>query len=200
MSSYKPLLKEKELLARIAEGDEKAFSVLFDRHRNDLYSLVWNLTHSLDMADDVLQEVFLKIWINRQCLAEIDNFEGYLVVVTRRVIINELRRITRIRKREEKAGRATGPNEHYSIEDRLQEKQYADLVNKGMQQLSEQQATVFRMVKQQGLSRPEVANLLQISSETVKTHLERAIRQMRAFLLVHIDEPMIWIIICFNYL
>lgn len=188
---------DQELIQRISTGDEAAFTVLFDQYRDKIYSLAWNLTRSLDTADDILQEVFLKIWIRRAELPAIDNLHGYLVVVTRRVILNELRRTGRTKKRESLFSEYAGMPSLDDTFGRLDEKEYLEILNKGVSQLSPQQAQVFRLIKQQGYSREEVSHALQISPETVKKHLERGTRNLRAFLLAHLEDPLLLIIIIY---
>ncbi|MFY0255504.1 RNA polymerase sigma factor [Chitinophaga sp. 30R24] len=185
------LAHERALLEQIAAGNEAAFTTLFDHYKDALYSLTWSLTRSYSVADDVLQEVFLKIWLNRDALGTIDNFHGYLVVVTRRVILNELRKQDRLKMREQHYSQNIAPADVDDIENLLQEKQYAEVLRQGMQQLSEQQAAVFRLIKLQGHSREDAAKALKLSQETVKKHLERAMRTIRAFLLTYLDHPLL---------
>ncbi len=189
------LYKDSDLVELIAKGDHVAFTKLFDRYRDALYSLAWSLTRSFDVADDILQEVFLKIWLKRTELKEIENFHGYLVIVTRRVILNELRRLGRIKLREDSFKENAPLTSFDDLVDRLQEKQYTQILQKGLQQLSEQQAMVFHLIKQQGYSREEASKELNLSQETVKKHLERAMRTIRAFMLANLDNPLLWALI-----
>lgn len=175
-------------------GSEEAFGQLFYRYKDGLHRLVRSFTGSTAMADDVLQEVFLRIWMNRHSLARIENFPAYLTVVTRRVLLNELRHEGRMKKNETKAAEETGVVELDRIEDRLQQQHVTELIEKGAARLSGQQAAVFRLVKLQGKTRNEVAKELDISPESVKTHLERAMRNIRAFLLLHVDDPLLLMI------
>jgi hypothetical protein len=64
----------RELLTRIATGDEEAFRQIYDQYRKRIYSYAYNLTESKDRAGEVVQEVFVKLWLNRARLPEISNF------------------------------------------------------------------------------------------------------------------------------
>lgn len=175
-------------------GSEEAFGQLFYRYKDGLHRLVKGFTGSAAMADDVLQEVFVRIWIHKHRLQGVGNFPAYLAVVTRRVLLNELRHEGRMKKYQAKAAEESGGVDLDSIEDRLQHQHFSTLIQKGAARLSPQQAAVFRLVKLQGMTRNEAAEALGISPESVKTHLERAMRNMRAFLLRHVDDPLLLMI------
>jgi RNA polymerase sigma-70 factor (ECF subfamily) len=191
---------DSDLLAQTAQGSTEAFTELFYRYKDSLHRLSWSITGSRTIADDVLQEVFLKIWLKRNDLVNVQNFHGYLVVVTRRVLLNELRRLGRLKSLDNHPDDAIVSLQLDSIEDRMQEKQFAELVERGTQHLSAQQSAVFRLVKVEGMTREQAARQLQLSPETVKTHLERAMRHLRAFLLLHVDDPLLWLVVSVVYL
>lgn len=193
------LHNEMELIRLVASGSEVAFTRLFDFYKNDLYYLAFSITRSADVSADVLQEVFLKIWIRRSELVDIENFRGYLVVVTRRVILNELRKQERLKNREDNFTQGEPTATTDDAVNQLQEKQYSVLLDNVLQQLPAQQATVFRLIKLQGYSREMAAQEMGLSPETVKKHLERAVRTVRAFMLVHLgDQSLLLFLILFQ--
>lgn len=185
------LHNERDLLQLVAAGDQGAFTTLFDHYKDGLYTLAWGLTRSDSIAEDILQEVFLKIWLHRAELGIVENFRGYLVVVTRRVILNELRKTDRSKRREQLYASNNESPGLDAIIDQLQEKQYSQLLQQALQTLPPQQASVFDLIKTQGYSREAAAGILQLSPETVKKHLERAMRTIRAFLLAHLDSTLL---------
>jgi hypothetical protein len=86
---------EKVLLCKVAAGDENAFAELFKNFYNPLGEFVMRLTESEALTQEIVQDVFLKIWINRVVLAEIDCFKAYLLVVARNHAFNCLKQIAR---------------------------------------------------------------------------------------------------------
>ncbi|HEX6430436.1 MAG TPA: sigma factor, partial [Niastella sp.] len=68
------LPNEKELLSCIAAGDESAFRKIYDTYRPKMYAYSLRLTEHESIADDIIQDVFLKVWINRHSLVNITNF------------------------------------------------------------------------------------------------------------------------------
>src|SRR6185312_11580867 len=73
-------------------GDESAFRILFDEHWQNIYGVAFMLTKSVPMAEDMVQEIFLKIWMKKEQLPEVKNFRNYLFIVARNHIFNELKR------------------------------------------------------------------------------------------------------------
>src|SRR5690242_18394428 len=86
---------EKRLLMQVSEGGEEAFGTLFHQYRNRLYAFIFGIVRSREMAEDVVQDVFLKIWIRREELAAVDNFKAYLFRISQNHAINHLRRMSK---------------------------------------------------------------------------------------------------------
>src|SRR3546814_5192714 len=74
------LSNETEILARIANGDEKAFAALFHAYHNQLGEFVQLLTHDRESTAEIVQEVFAKVWVNRESLPLVNKFDGYLFI------------------------------------------------------------------------------------------------------------------------
>src|SRR5690606_27615609 len=82
---------ERELLYKISVGDEYAFRILYNRYRKKIYSYALKIIKSEMLAEDILHEVFLRVWQHGN-IAEIENIEGYLKIVTRNYTLKILRR------------------------------------------------------------------------------------------------------------
>src|SRR4051794_31123528 len=85
----------KIMLLKVAEGDENAFAALFKIYYNQLGEFIMRITESKPLTQEIVQDVFLKIWINRSSLAELDSFKAYLLVVARNHAFNCLKQIAR---------------------------------------------------------------------------------------------------------
>mgnify|MGYP000597832205 CR=1 FL=1 len=93
---FNPLIEnEKVLLSNVAAGDENAFAKLFKNYYNQLGGFIMRLTESESLTQEIVQDVFLKIWINRTALSEIDCFKAYLPVVAKNHAFNCLKQIAR---------------------------------------------------------------------------------------------------------
>ena len=90
---------EKELLVKVSQGDENAFGQLFTLYYNQLGDFIMRIAESRPLAQEIVQDVFLKIWLNRATLAEVESFRAYLFVVARNHAFNCLKQIARERNR-----------------------------------------------------------------------------------------------------
>ena len=171
------------LIEQIAGGDSAAFRVLFNAHWDRIFSVALAFTKSTERSEELVQDVFLKIWLNRTELPGIRNFEGYLFTVARNHIFNALR----TRLKEESFGEEL---ENYFKETALADdllllKDAEALVHKGVEGLPAQQRAVFEMSRFQGLTTAEIGEKLNISPLTVKVHLRKALASLRTFLQQH---------------
>src|SRR6185312_2967846 len=151
---------EKELIKLIADGDEIAFEKLFSHYRNRIYSVAFKLTKSYVTAEEIVQDVFLKIWINRSNLNNIQNFGGYLFIIARNDAYKALKAIAGKYKLilvEEQDQNLSSNN----TADRLMEKEYNLILQNAIDRLPNQQKEVYTLVKEYGLTRDEVANKMQ---------------------------------------
>ncbi len=179
------LHNERELLKSTAQGDESAFAKLFNHYRNRIYSIAFKLTRSHIIAEEIVQDVFLKIWLKRADLEAIQHFQAYLFVVARNDVYKVLKGIARDYKL------AILPEDDPALAnsdtvDHLMEKEYNLLLQNAIDRLPNQQKQVYFLVKHHGFKREEVARQLKIQPETVKFHLAQAMKNIRAFCLLHI--------------
>jgi DNA-directed RNA polymerase specialized sigma24 family protein len=86
---------EKKLLLKVAEGDEAAFAQLYNYWVPHLTSFIFRITKSRDISCEVVQDVFLKIWINRETLVEIKSFKSFLFVISKNHAINAFKKAMR---------------------------------------------------------------------------------------------------------
>ncbi|QEC42148.1 RNA polymerase sigma factor [Pseudobacter ginsenosidimutans] len=175
-----PPYNEKELLLRITNGDEGAFEIVYNFHQGKLYSAAIVLTRSEELAGELVQDVFLKLWLKRGELTQIQSLSNYLFIMLRNEVYDWFTRESRRRKML-KAGIVASQFPIDLSEDFLVKSDTTDLLEKGILRLPPQQQAVFRMVRQQGISREEVAGILKIDPNTVKTHLSRALKSLRAW-------------------
>ena len=188
---------EEELLAFIAQGDELAFTRLFDNYRDRIYSIAFKISHSTTIAEEIVQDVFLKIWLRRDRLIEVENFNAYLFVITRNHVYKSLKQIaknyelTAFTEKDHLAG-------DNNSEDLVMEKEYDSLLKKAIDRLPNQQKQVYQYIKEKGLKREEAAGLLHLSPETVKYHLAEDMKNIRTFCILHLDM-FIGFIICFLF-
>ena len=92
-----PAQHDQDLLFRIARGDQEAFTRLFEQYHHRLGAFVFGITRSKEQAEEIVLDVFLKIWMTREVLGEVNNFPSYLFLVARNASISALRKTIRER-------------------------------------------------------------------------------------------------------
>jgi RNA polymerase sigma-70 factor (ECF subfamily) len=191
------LVNEKELVQQVADGSEAAYRKLFAHYWDPIYSVAFVFTKSREMAQDLAQDVFARIWIKKERLKEVNRFDAYLFITARNVIID------RLRKKVFTAGNEACLIEYFADSsltpyDRTELKEMEEIIYKGVSVLPERQRTAFRLSRFQGLGHEEIALKMGVSKESVKSYIVRAISQLRKYLAQHSEViPLICFIVFF---
>ena len=189
---------EKELLPRIAGGDEGAFRILFEEYAPKVMHIANLFTDSEAIAEDIVQDVFMKLWLKRVSLPEILDFNNWIFIVARNLSINALKKIAKAGIRYESLPDHLPHTDAYASTD-LDAKDLEKHIREAMQLLTEQQKKVFELSKMKGLNREEISETLGLSPNTVKMHLVRSTRLVRAYLLAKGDRLISLIIFLISY-
>jgi len=170
------------LKKRIAqEGDPKAFKTFFYFYYKRLFSYSMRMLKSEELSEEVVSDVFIKLWHHRQKLQEIQNIDTYLYKAVRNKCLNKI-----------KQNLAKG-NKHLSLDDTTldllvenytpEKKYFADelqnFVNNVVKNLPIACKNAFLMVKEDGLSYKEAGEILEISPLTVKKQTLKAVKKIR---------------------
>lgn len=192
---HEDLPDEQALLQRIADGDSVAFALLFKQYKQNLYTTVLHLTGSHEMAEDVLQEVFIKVWMHRARLPGIINFPGWLYKIAEYAGFKVIRSNRRIAGGlQALSNDPLTPTEKDPI-DIFIEKEYDELLEAAIAQLPEKQQLTYRLIKQTGLKRKEVAERLSVSPETVKWNLDQANQSVRNYCMAHLGLTLAFMLV-----
>lgn len=176
--ALRKLHNESEVLRRIANDDEQAFAQLFNAYSNQIGEYIQLLTGSRTATEEIVQETFLKIWLNRKTLPQIKQFDSYLFIVCRNHALNHIRKTVAERSKQEEYVRIAETLEHPVDVD--EGKNYHGLIEKAVDLLPPQQQKVF-MLRQQGLKNPEISQQMNLSLESVKKYQHLAMSFIREF-------------------
>lgn len=188
----KRLHTEASFLFSIARGDEKAFSELFHSHKQLVYNVAWTYTENKALSEEILQDVFLIIWKNREQLTAINDLAAYLYTIARNRSLRVLKQLAAARTRE----LSTIPDLRASDIDpayQLSEHRIQELLQKALAILSPQQRKVFELSRIEGLPREAIAKEMGISKATVSVHLTIALRLVRAFLVSSLEVFIVFV-------
>ncbi|RFZ90913.1 sigma-70 family RNA polymerase sigma factor [Mucilaginibacter conchicola] len=172
------LSNEKELLSEVSRGNEHAFSALFSAYNRPLGIHIFRITESAELAEEVVQDVFMKIWLNREALASVENFKAYLFVISKNHALNCLRKLAKERINQ------------ISLEDNVVElipeeaapaNDYYQLLDMAIDHLPPQQQKVYLLSRHNRLKYDEIAAQMGLSRETVKKYLQGATHSITLF-------------------
>ena len=170
---------ERQILAAVAAGDEKAFRVLVEAYWSRVYFNTLTLVKSPVVAQDLTQDIFLKIWLQREKLGGVDNFRNYIYVVGRNQVITALRQ----KIAEAAVDDTAALREDMQAPDlRLEGKDAYKMLMEGVERLTPQQKLIFKMSRMEGLSHEQIALKLGLSKNTVKVHMVLALNFLRGWL------------------
>ncbi|NLR57371.1 RNA polymerase sigma-70 factor [Chitinophaga polysaccharea] len=177
---YDNIYIDKALFQRISEGDETAFGVLFNTSLQSLEPFIQKMVKSPESAKEVIQATFLRVWLSRDKLAEIDNPKAWLYKVAANECYTYLRKeATEYRLREAVA--VTG-NEADTVTRQLSLKELQAIIEEAVQLLSPQRRRIFQMSRNQGMKIPEIATALDLSPHSVKNALVISLKVIREHL------------------
>jgi RNA polymerase sigma-70 factor (family 1) len=169
-------------MSLVSIGNEKAFKALFDRFSKNVYSKAFLILKNPAMAEDVIQEVFIKLWLNREKIADIHDFKAYLNVLTRNHVFNLLRK----QAYHEKFIGSLTHNESVDNKTAFESMLISELherIHQVISSLPPQQKRVYELSRSEGLKHSDIARQLGISAETVKKHLSEAMRTLKKKLI-----------------
>ena len=177
-----PLFEEKHLLDKVAKGDRRAFSVLFEQHHNLVFNIAYKLTRSRLLAKEIVQDVFLKIWNKQADLSEIKNFGAYVNTIARNQTIDALRVLAREALRTVEIEDSLLKRPDYQTEEEIQFRDTSRLIASAVQKLSPQQRKVYQLCHEQGLKYEEAAREMGVSPGTIHSHMKQALKNIRVYL------------------
>ena len=177
------MIDEKALFQEVAKGDREAFRQLFHHYNRSLQPFVSRLTGSSEATEEVLQEVFLKLWLHRDRLKLVENPKAYVIRIVNNEAINHLRaeaRDNRLRAAVRQFGFEDVPSPEQGIFYRETEMR----LNEAIERLPQSCRKIYRMSREQYMRIPEIADALNLSDSTVKNQLVKALKIIR----LHINK------------
>jgi len=175
-----PLYSEKELLQLITEGDEAAFREIFQRYGDSVHANIYAIIKSQAATKDLLQDTFLRVWLYRDKLPEIENFRSWLLRISYNRAFTYLHDVATQQKRSNRYGEKYGITEGVNAtEEAVQLHLLTNIIREAVQKLPQQQKKIYQLSREQGLKIPEIAAELGIAESSVKNTLGRALQALR---------------------
>jgi len=168
------------LFEAIARGDEQAFKMLFVQYRARVYAVAFKWTKLAVASEEITQDVFISIWISRAQLPSVNDPRAYIYTIAFNKISRHLKKETN-QARILRLSASNTPSYSNETEETVYANDGQKFINRALAQLSPQKKTIYELKRIQGKSYDEIAETLQLSPHTVKSHLLKAIRFIRKY-------------------
>lgn len=172
---------DRHLFAAIASGDEQAFREIFHTYNKSLFPFVLSLIKVESDAREVMQNVFLKLWLNREKLPDIENPGGWLHTLAANACYDHLRRQATYEIHLTKARSMHSLSDDQTLL-QLDARDVKNAIQEAIHQLPLKRREIFQLSKIEGLTRREIADRLKISENTVRNQLVDAVDFVQEYL------------------
>lgn len=172
------LNREKQLVLKVIEGNHDAFAQLYDMYAERLYYFALRFMISKEDAENVTQDVFVKLWETRERIDVNLSFSSYLFTIAKNTIFNIHRKRVNELAYLSHLGTFLESNQ-VKLENEIIYRDIYDKVEKLIAELPPQRKKVFEMSRKQGLSHKEISAELNISEKTIETHIRLALKTLR---------------------
>jgi len=173
---------DQELFCMVAQSDEAAFSEIFRRYDKRIYPFVLKMIKTDAVAEELTQEIFIKLWFNRQKLNDVSNPSSYLFTIAVNHTLDHIRKKLNERKMLDNLSDILKNDSSNNAEESMLFRDCEALVQQAVIGLPAQQKKIYTLSRQHGLNNEEIARQLNLSPNTVRNHLSEALRSIRVFL------------------
>ncbi len=167
-----------EQIKRLREGNESAFQHVYQSLAPKVYGFAYRFLKDKAQSEEVVQEAFITLWENREKLDQERPLEPYLFTISKRLVLDSLRKATSSQALREKLMLKISEN-HNETEESIILSDLMAFAEKAIRELPRQQQVVFRLSRFEGLSYEEIGERLNLSKNTVKNHLVVALKTLK---------------------
>ncbi|MFI5129808.1 MAG: RNA polymerase sigma factor [Chitinophagales bacterium] len=173
--------EEKEMLRQLLQGDEQAFEKIYRLYSPRLYGRLLKLLKSVAQTEEILQDVFLKVWEYRASIDPEKSFRAFLFKIAENKAYDFFRKASRDKKLEAELVALSTVN-YMALEEFMANDEKSVLLENAISKLPPQRQQVFRLCKLEGKSYRDVSELLGISLSTISDHIVKATKSIRNYL------------------
>ncbi len=167
------------LLQALQKGNEDAFEVLLNTYSKRLYYVAFQYLNNSEETLEIVQEVFLKVWLNRENINPELPFIPYIIRIAKNLIINKAKK-----KLVENAYLSfleyRGETSSFPTEDTVLFDEITEIVNQLIDTFPPKRKEIFTLSRQIGLTNREIAQKLQISESTVENQINKALKTLKS--------------------
>lgn len=179
-----------ETIQKVKNGDRIAFKQLYEAYSSYVFNTSFKILKESSIAEEVVQECFVKVWVNRESLEITRDIKPYLFVITKRICLNHLRSSNYLLNYLEEL-RLTNVND---VEQKVDCLDLERILLDRIEILPTQQKTALKMSRIEGFTHLQIAEKMNLSPNTVKNHITKALSDLRKFLITRNYEAPILLI------
>jgi RNA polymerase sigma-70 factor (family 1) len=177
MLAYKGLC-DRDLSILLREGDKQAYAEIYNRYKNLLQNHLYKKLGNFEEVKDVLQDLFVKLWVNKADMPLTDNLTGYLFCAARNRVFNHLSH-KKVESKYISSIQSFINEDNYITDLVVREREFAQIIRKEIDALPFKMREVFVLSRVGNLSHDEIAEQLSISSQTVSKQISNALKILR---------------------
>jgi RNA polymerase sigma-70 factor (ECF subfamily) len=181
---------ELKLLKQLVAGDAESFREIYEHYQGKIFLFALRLTKSKSEAEEVIQEVFVRLWEKRENIKVEKNFNAYILTITKNLILDRLKKAAYDKTIQQNIYQNMQALQNTTV-DILIEKELTWLHQQAIERLSPQRKIVFRLSREEELSYEEIAEKLGISKNTVRNQMSDSLKSIREYIAGHPDIALI---------
>ncbi|GAA4315239.1 RNA polymerase sigma-70 factor [Compostibacter hankyongensis] len=177
-----PIPDDAALLSGLAAGDEAAFNMLFERYRDKLYGYLRKITKSAEVAEEIVVDIFVKLWEGRELAIQIRQMEPFLHKVAYHKAVDFLKTASRHARLQQAYLERLERSSEKTADDLLIDTECRKLLREAVNRLPPKRKLIYTLSREQGLTHDQIAAALNLSRNTVKNTMMAATRSISSFL------------------
>lgn len=171
-------MNDQEVLLLFKQGDREAFSLLYKKYWNQIYRFAQLYIVSNNDIEEVVQDVFIKLWDVRAFIREEDNFKGFLFIITRNIIFNKSRRKLNETSYKLLVLNAL-ENDSFDMEEEISTHNLAEYIDTLIAQMPPRRQMIFNLSRKEGKTYKEIAEIMNISEKTVEKQITATLKYLK---------------------
>ena len=178
---------EKKLLTLISKGDEKAFQSIFTSYYEQLFNYILSIVKSKQVAEELVMDVFLKIWLGKEIIPRIEKFNAFIFRVAHNKSIDFLRSVARDPKFQDLLWEQIQLSNNTPADSIMMVREYEAKLREAVSLLSPQKKKIYQMSRDENMTHDDIAVQLNLSRHTINNHIVEAQRFIRTYLTKNCD-------------
>lgn len=176
---------DNQLVIKLIQSDKRAFEQIYSKYYYKIYSIAKMYVGYADDAQEVVQDVFVRLWETRSQINPAGNFDGYLFMITRNIVFDRLRKEKSLRMM--KMAYIRFVEEHCDdVRENIMAKELREKINDFVENLPPRQKEVFLLSRKVGLTRDEIASKLKIKVNAVDRNIHIVLSKLKEVLTIFI--------------